>query len=136
MNQWLKLRKGSTGSNLVDLGRTQRAVPVLRRNRLPADAFGRRSGDRGEGLRRSRGDAAGVELGAALTDRSRGERGNHLGSPYPPDFQPGGGQVRCRPRAMGWDGGLVVVRALESGAHGEGDQQVSSKDTGMPGGRG
>src|SRR5206468_9861500 len=43
-------------------------------------------------------------------------------------------QARCQPMARGWGGGLVVVRVRESRAHGEGDQQVSRKDAGMPGG--
>jgi hypothetical protein len=36
------------------------------------------------GLRRGRGGVAGVELGAALTDRPYGERGNRLGRPTHP----------------------------------------------------
>ena len=40
-----------------------------------------RWGGHGEGLRRSRGDAVGVKVGASLVDRFCGERGNHPWSP-------------------------------------------------------
>ena len=43
-----------------------------------------RWGGHDEGLRRSHGDAAGVEVGTSLRDRSCGERGNHPRPPYPP----------------------------------------------------
>src|SRR5680860_933867 len=52
----------------------------------------------------------------------------------PTGIQPVGGQVRCRLWAVGWGGGLVVVRARERRVHGEGGQQVSSRGTGRPGG--
>ena len=82
------------------------------------------------------GDAAGVELGADLAERSCGERGNHPRPPPNRTSGPGvGGKVRCRLMAMGWGGGLVVVRARERRAHGEGGQQVGREDAGMPGGR-
>lgn len=74
------------------------------------------------------------ELGTSLVDRSCSERGNHPRSPSGSGSQPGPGQVRRRLRAVGWGGGLVVVRARERRVHGEGDQQVSREDAGMPGG--
>src|SRR5680860_1115459 len=52
----------------------------------------------------------------------------------PTGIQSVGGQVRCRLWAVGWGGGLVVVRARERRVHGEGGQQVSSRGTGRPGG--
>lgn len=52
------------------------------------------SGGHGECLRRSRGDAAGVELGASLVDRLPGERGNRPASPSPHAASEGAGQVR------------------------------------------
>ena len=58
-------------------------------------------GGHAEGLRRRRGDAAGVELGASLADRLRGERGNHPRSPEPPGSQHGGGQARYQLMAVG-----------------------------------
>jgi len=87
-----------------------------------------------ESLRRRHGEAAGVEAGASLLDRFRGERGNHLRSPFPPGSRSGGGQARCRLMAVRWGGGLVVVRARERRVHGEGDQQVGSGRTGRSGG--
>ena len=51
------------------------------------------------------------ELGTSLVDRSSSERGNHPRSPSGPGSQPGPGQARRRPRAAGWGGGPVVVRA-------------------------
>jgi hypothetical protein len=61
-------RKRRTGSNLVDMGRD--AV----RDRWDGGAVNseagefRRWGGHGEGLRRSRGDAAGTKLGISLVD--------------------------------------------------------------------
>src|SRR4051794_25532095 len=83
-------------------------------------------GGHGEVLRRSRGDAAGVEVGTSLLDRFGRERGNHPRSPQPASSQLTGGQARCRLRSVGWGGGLVVVRAEENSVHGKGGQQVSS----------
>jgi hypothetical protein len=77
----------------------------------------------------------GQELGTCLVDRSSGERGNHPRSPCGLGSRPSSGQVRRRLWAVGWGGGLVVVRARERRVHGEGDQQVSGEDVGMPGGR-
>jgi hypothetical protein len=76
----------------------------------------------------------GQELGTSLVNRLSSERGNHPRSPSGAGGQPGSGQARRRPRVAGWGGGLVVVRARERRAHGEGDQQVSREKTGMPGG--
>ena len=100
MNQWLKLRKGLAGSNLVDTGRC--TVRDRRREAAVNSEAGSvfRWGGHGEGLRRSRGDAVGVELAASLIDRVRAERGNHPRSPFLPGSQSGGGQVRCRLRAV------------------------------------
>jgi hypothetical protein len=95
---------------------------------------GKPSGGHGECLRRSRGDAAGVELGASPVDRLRVNVGT----------------VRRRPRftcpawgragassadGVGRGGGFVVVGGRESRSHGEGSQQVCSGRAGMPGGR-
>jgi hypothetical protein len=71
VNQCLKLRNLATGSNLVDVGRDAVRDGV----RCEADpvnsvtGFECRWGGHAESLRRRRGDAAGVELGAYLTDR-------------------------------------------------------------------
>ena len=77
----------------------------------------------------------GQELGTSLVDRSCSERGNQPRSPSGSGSQPDPGQARRRLRAVGWGGGLVVVRARERRVHGEGDQQVGSGRTGRSGGR-
>ncbi len=68
MNQWLKLRKKSAGSNLVDMGRG--AVHGRPWWMAGSEAgLACRWGGHGEGLRRNHGDAAGAKLGAKLIDR-------------------------------------------------------------------
>lgn len=94
-----------------------------------------RQGGHEESLRRTRGEAAGAQLGTSPANRLCGERGNHPLPPSPPARQVGSGQARCRLSAPRWDGALVVVRAGESPAHGEGGQQVCKQGTGMPGAR-
>lgn len=128
-----KLRKRCTGSNLVDMGRSA-AHAHLRVGDSDAGR-NRRLGGHGEDLRCSRGDAVGAQLGTSLVDRSHGERGNHPGSPDSVSSQDVEGQARCQLMASGWDGVPVVVRAPESGVHGEGGQRVRSSRIGMPGGR-
>ncbi|MGH9279068.1 MAG: hypothetical protein ACRD12_13305, partial [Acidimicrobiales bacterium] len=67
LNRW-------TGPNLVDMGRVAVHAPEVRGD---SDAgYGRRLGGHEEGLRRTRGDAAGAKLGTSPIDRLRGERGN------------------------------------------------------------
>lgn len=135
VNQWLKPRKRSAGSNLVDTGRFAARNPgQLTRANSEAE-YTRRWGGHAECLRRRCGDAVGVELSAQPDQSRSSERGNLPWLPYPSGTQPGGGQARCRPMAMEWDGGSVVVRARERRAHGEGSQQVGREETGMPGGR-
>ena len=46
--------------------------------------------------------------------------------PFPASSQLVGGKARRRPMLPGWGGGVIVVRARESRAHGEGPQRVSS----------
>ena len=60
-------RKRGTGSNLVDMGRD-----AVHDHQVVVDSeagLARRWGGHGEGLRSSRGDAAGAWLGAKLVDR-------------------------------------------------------------------
>lgn len=67
-NQWLMPRKLGAGSNLVDMGRGAVRDPGC--VGVNSEAGNRRRwGGHVEGLRRRCGDAAGVELGADLTDR-------------------------------------------------------------------
>ncbi len=135
MNQWLKSRKRAAGSNLVDRGRC--AVRDLGREAEstpePVDCAGE------EATVKICGVAVAMLPGQSwvisLVDRLSGERGNRPRLPSPPAGQAVGGQVRCRPWAVGRDGGPVVVRACERHVHGEGGQQVSSEDTGILGGR-
>ena len=129
-----KLRKRGTGSNLVDRGRG--AVRERPRWTLDSEAgLACRWGGHGEGLRRSRGEAAGAKLDAKLIDRFTVNTGTipHrsccLGSTWV------GGIDASSVEGVGWGGGPVVVRAGERPAHGEGGQHASSRRTGMPGGR-
>jgi hypothetical protein len=92
------------------------------------------SGGHEEGLRRTRGEAAGEQLGTTSADRCMVNAGTRSGSPFPLASQAGGGQARCRLLALGGDGAAVVVRGRESRPHGEGRQQVRSGGTGRPGG--
>ena len=81
------------------------------------------------------GEAAGVELGADPVDRYMVNVGTVPGLPHPASSQLVDGQVHRRLMTPGRGGGSVVVRASESGAHGEGTQRVRSTVAGMPGGR-
>ena len=134
MNQWLNPLKGGTGSNLVDLGRaTVRAALYSRGQRLrsrPLTSAGRPSpqccGFGG-------GEAVAAELGAGPVNRDTVNVGTISGSPFPASIGLVGGQAHRRLTAPGWGGGPVVVRAPESGVHGEGAQRVRSRCDGMPG---
>src|SRR5829696_130951 len=86
----------------------------------PASVFRGRRGGHEEGLRRTRGEAAGEKLGAAPVDRSAMNVGTILGLPA------WCGQARCRLLALGWGGAFVVVRGRESRPHGEGRQRICS----------
>ena len=94
----------------------------------------RRWGGHGEGLRRNRGDAAGTKLGISLVDRHIVNVGTIRGRPSGRVASPVGGRLVVGVRAAGWGAGPVVVRAEESSVLGEGGQQVSGEDAGMPGG--
>src|SRR5215218_7789279 len=86
----------------------------------PWPVFRGRRGGHEEGLRRTRGEAAGEKLGAAPVDRSAMNVGTILGLPA------WCGQARCRLLALGWGGAFVVVRGRESRPHGEGRQRICS----------
>jgi hypothetical protein len=133
-NQCLTPRNYDTGSNLADLGRTQ-CTTTSAPSVVDSEADSTyRWGGHAESLRRKRGDAAGVELGTSPVDRFRGERGNCPRSSLRRASSPCRGQAHRRLMAVGQDGGSVVLGGRESRPHGEGGQQVGSKDTGMPGG--
>ena len=101
----------------------------------PMPVCERSAGGHGEGLRRSRGEAAGEELGAYPVERLMVNVGTTARLPYLPPSQGGSGKACRRSMAWWWDGGPVVVRGRESRSHGEGAQQVRSRGTAMPGGR-
>jgi hypothetical protein len=70
----------TTSSNLTDLGWAAARIRVLaRRTPRSVDVAGR--GGHGEGLRRTRGEAAGAELGTDPVERFESERGNQPGGP-------------------------------------------------------
>jgi hypothetical protein len=117
-NQCLTSLDRGSGSNLVDGGR----------GAAHADAQDR-GGDSEGGLswpaRRPRGRTAAYswrgcrdKAGHRLRRSVAGERGNRPGAARL------GGQARCRLWAPGRGGALVVVRAGESPAHGEGGQRA------------
>src|ERR687894_575068 len=95
-------------------------TPVLLGGRLRGRYFVASAEGHGEGLRRTRGEAAGEKLGAAPVDRSAMNVGT---TPGPPARC---GQARCRLLAPGWGGAFVVVRGRESRPHGEGRQWTCS----------
>lgn len=129
-----KLRKRRASSNLVDRGwSAARKRPSGRSTPKPGEVAG------GEAMVKDCGVVmamlSGQQLGTSLVDRLRGERGNRPRSPFLLASQVSSGQARRRLKAVGRGGGPVVVGAGESPAQGEGGQQVSSADAGMPGGR-
>lgn len=133
VNQWLNPLKRETGSNLADMGRRAVHTEPVRGSVTPTSIFGGRPGGHDEGLRRSRGEAAGEELGTNPVDWLMVNVGTIPGLPYPLHSQCGGGRARCRPTVPGWGGGPVVVRGWESHPHGEGVQRVSSNAVAMAG---
>ena len=128
----VKLRKRVTGSNLVDMGRVAaHNHPVWMVDSVAGLRC--RWGGHEEGLRRTRGKAAGAELGAKLINRFTVNMGT---IPHHSRWL-GSAQIDGIDASFvedaGWGGGLVVVRAYERCVHGEGGQQVGSGRAGMPG---
>ena len=118
-----------TGSNLTDSG--QAAVRTL--------AFGR--GELSDGFMSLVGEATVNACGVTVAmpqghswapTPSIGSRVNVGTIPVVPPCGPArvvGGKARRRPMSPGGDGGVVVVRARESRAHGEGPQRNRSLNT-------
>jgi hypothetical protein len=106
---------GNASSNPVDVGwfAVQTRLAGWAGNFWFGMLFG--PGGHREGLRRSRGNAAGVEPGASPVDRAT----VNVGTTSIPFHRliPAGGGVVDRPdagRRMGWGGAVVVLRAGES----------------------
>ena len=119
--------------NLVDLGRS--AVHVRRPGDGRLDVGGKRPArGHGEGLRRSRGEAAGEKLGADPVNRSVVNVGTPAGLSSVLSRQDEAGKARRQPTARRGDGAPVVVRGRENRPHGEGGQRVRSPWAGTPGG--
>ena len=132
--RWNPLKSG-TSSNLVDMGwATVHALFIDEEGDLRTLSNWQDEGH-GESLRRNRGEAVGEKLDTAPVNRNTLNMGTISASPFPPLYQSGGGQARCRLLAPRWDGGSVVVRGWESQPHGEGTQQDRKAVAGMPGGR-
>ena len=127
----LKLRKRGTVSNLVDMGRDAVHALFVEWGDFEADLACRWEGH-GEGLRRSRGDAAGAELDAGLIDRFSVNTGTISRCSYGGESHLCGGIEASSFEGARWGGGPVVVRARERRALGEGGQQVGSRTIGMP----
>ena len=137
MNQWWNPLKRETPARTwwIWAGSSAREPRNIRASGLRPPVSARRPGGHEESLRRTRGEAAGEELGTAPVDRSVVNVGTISGLPSPPASQVGGGQARRQLLAPRWGGVLVVVRGRESRPHGEGGQRVRSRGAGMSGGR-
>lgn len=123
-NECLTPLDSKTTQNLVDAGRGSAAAAVVcgRCSWVPLTRCGAR--DRGEGLRRTHGEAAGVKLGPAPVNRWAVNVGTLPVSPSPKARQVVGGQAHCQLMVPGGGRALVVVGARESRAQGEGGQQT------------
>lgn len=134
VNQWQNPLKCGTGSNLTDVGRAAARADLIAGKATPRTAIRTGRGGHGEGLRRSRGEAAGAELGISLVDRDMVNVGTVR--VRPPTCRPGwwwAGPPSTYGHGRGGAG--VVVRGRESRPHGEGRQQVRSLGAARPGGR-
>jgi hypothetical protein len=135
VNQWWNLRNRGTGSNLADLGRAAVHADLTDGEATPGTAIDVGPGGHEECLRRTRGDAAGAELGTDPADRHTVNMGTLPHSPSPACRQHVGGRGRCHPMGGAGGGVAVVVRGRESRPHGEGRQQAGNDVWVMPGGR-
>jgi hypothetical protein len=119
-----RLEPGGSGPDA-----TRTRLPHYGGGELPDMSAGLRGG-RGDVLRGSHGDVAGVESGASSVERSTSEHGNHLWSARGSRGQRGRpGWAHRRPTGQGWGGAAVVVAGVttclgvrESRSQGEGRQ--------------
>jgi len=135
VNQWSNLRNCGTGSNLADLGRDAVRAERIHGEATPVPVIDAGAGGREESLRRTRGDAAGAELGTDPADRHTVNMGTLSCSPDPLCCQHSGGQGRRRLKGAAGGGAAVVVRGRESRLHGEGRQRDRSAGCARPGDR-
>lgn len=135
MNQWWKLRNRGTGSNLADMGRDAVHAELIDGEATLRTGMGPGLGGHEESLRRTRGDAAGAELGTDPVDRNTMNMGTLPSLPLPACCQRVGGQGHRHLLGAVGGGAVVVVRERESRSHGEGRQQAGKESEAMPGGR-
>ena len=126
VNQWLNPLKRETDPKSGGHGTGSSARRINAETATLKSDFRGRPGGHEEGLRRTRGDAAGGELDTDPVDRCMVNVGTTPRLPSPPHLLCGGGQARCRLMATRWGGGSVVVRGRENRPHGKGIQRVSS----------
>jgi hypothetical protein len=103
VNQWMSLRNRGTGSNLADMGRDVVHAEPANGEATSGTVIDAGPGGREEGLRRTRGDAAGAELGTDPADRHTVNMGTLPCLPFP---------VRCQRSA----GRATVARWVRPGA--------------------
>ncbi len=123
----------TTSSNLTDLGwAAARTSTIVGGTPWPVDVAGREATPNacGVGVAKPQGHS----WAPHLSNGSRVNVGTIPAVPSPASSQLVEGQARRRLMRSGWGGGLVVVRARESRAHGEGVQRVRS-NTADGGGR-
>lgn len=110
------LEPGGSGQDAV---RTHRG-----RWGTPGSVYGSRPGGHEEGLRRTRGDAAGTQLGSSFVERITVNTGTarHGSRPCEQPARRAGIEASTVER-VGWGGAAVVVRGRESRSHGEGWQR-------------
>src|SRR5215207_5360302 len=102
-----RLEPGGSGPDA-----TRTRLPHYGGGELPDMSAGLRGG-RGDVLRGSHGDVAGVESDASSVERSTSEHGNHLWSALWSRSQRGrSGWAHRRPTGLGWGGAVVVVAGV------------------------
>ena len=121
-------RDSKTAQNLADVGRCSAGQAAVGGRPASGSSSLCGPGDHEEGLRRTRGDAAGVKLDPDPVNRQAVNVGSERASPSPSGNQPGGGQVHRRLMVAERGRALVVVRGRESRPRGEGGQQACSRD--------
>src|SRR6266567_6308863 len=118
---------------MVRVRRAWRVPPVLTRRELPASVCYRPPGGHGEGLRRTRGEAAGTQPGSSSAERTTVNTGTARAGSRRRASGPLAGIGAPTAERAGRGGAAVVLRAGESPAHGEGRQRFrGGKEAAMP----